>query len=60
MNNIEFRPYDLYIKTIEKTGDEVVQIKNNIAFDKTFIEECKKAGVKQLVLRDSNGDQVED
>jgi len=50
---MELRNYDLFIKTIKdsKTGEDkkVVQIRGSLAFDESFIEECKSLGVKEYV-----------
>lgn len=65
MSSITLPTRDLQIADYtSKDGQEmeVVRIKPNCAFDESFIEECKQAGVNKYVPRDKEGENedVED
>ncbi len=48
-NIIALKPRELIIKTIktERGEEEVVQIKGAVAFDPSFVNECKVKGVRE-------------
>jgi len=56
---LTFRPQDFFIKKT-KAGDEVINLSSRLAFDKEFINEMRKEGVKDFIERDQNGDEVEE
>lgn len=51
MPKIELNAYDLIIKEMD-SGDEVVQIRGNLAFNTSFIDEMKQAGVEKFVPKE--------
>lgn len=60
---LDLKARDLEIKTIgsgQYEGQEIVQIKPVIAFDESFIEEMKAAGVKPKSIREDETDETED
>lgn len=50
-NVIILKPREMMIKTVntDRGEEEVVQIKGSIAFDDSFIAECRSKGVKDIV-----------
>lgn len=51
METIELKPRELHIKTLQ-TGEKVVQIRGNVAFDIDFVQECQEKGVKEYEERE--------
>lgn len=63
MSEIKLRTQDFVIGTYKdrETGEDrsIIRLANHLAFDETFQEEMEAAGVKRLVVRDTNGETEE-
>jgi len=60
---MQLRAYDLFItdyKDKEGVQKEVVRIRSSIAFDESFIEECRKEGVRKYNFVGEEVEHVED
>jgi len=49
-NMLELRPYDFIIKKLD-SGKEVVQLKSAVAFDESFLAECREKGVRDEMIK---------